>query len=379
MTQIAIAGAGIAGLSCAIALQNMGYTVTVFEAAPAIKPIGAGLSLAANAIKAFDYLGIRENIINAGHALPFFNIYTQNGNMLMSTNSGSVSSRFGIDNFLIHRSEVHKILLHKVGTNNCCTNKKIAHFKQEQNKVTLFFEDGSKYECNYLIAADGINSVIRKQLLPQSQIRYSGYTCWRAVIDNTSININEVFETWGKTGRFGLAQLANSQLYWYACMNAPQNSHLRHLTINDLQQHFAPFHQPIPQVLTHTKTEQLIWNDIVDLKPITQYAFDKILLVGDAAHATTPNMGQGACQAIEDAATLQQCLTKEINLNKAFQQFEKLRLHRTHYVVNRSRKMGQLAQLTNPLAIAARNTFVKLIPASIREKQFQKLYDISFS
>lgn len=376
---IAVVGGGIAGLSCGIALQNAGYEVKIFEAAPAIKPLGAGLSLAANAIKALEYLGLKNQVVAAGHALPYFNIYNQQGKTLTTTNSGKLSAQFGIDNFLIHRFELHEILLNKVGQENCITNKRIISLIQQQDQICINFADGSHFNCNYLIAADGIHSAIRQQLLPQAHIRHAGYACWRAVINSEQLKINETFETWGNEGcRFGVSQLAKNKIYWYACINASQNSKLKNYTITDLQNRFKNFHHPIPDVLAQTQNHQLIWNDISDLKPLKQFAFNNILLVGDAAHATTPNMGQGACQALEDAATLQLCLLQQKNIADVFKIFEQKRIPRTKFVIKNSRRMGQLAQSENKFTIALRNFIMPSIPNFIKELQFKKLYNIKF-
>ncbi|MBN8787359.1 MAG: FAD-dependent monooxygenase [Terrimonas sp.] len=131
----------------------------------------------------------------------------------------------------------------------------------------------------------------------------------------------------------------------------------------------------VQSILNQTLEDALIWNDIIDLKPIPKYAFGNILLLGDAAHATTPNMGQGACQAIEDAAVLYDELLKGGELNDIFLRFEKRRLKRTHFITNQSACIGKMAQTTNPLMIKVRNAIFRAMPESIKEKQFKQLYN----
>src|SRR5690606_20169834 len=119
----------------------------------------------------------------------------------------------------------------------------------------------------------------------------------------TNINLKIGSETWGSKGRFGMTPLVGNKIYWYACINATENNtQYKNYTVNDLRHNFASYHQPVAQILDGTKNEQLIWNDIIDIEPLQHLAFGPILLIGDAGHATTPNMGQGACQAIEDVA-----------------------------------------------------------------------------
>jgi 2-polyprenyl-6-methoxyphenol hydroxylase-like FAD-dependent oxidoreductase len=129
-----------------------------------------------------------------------------------------------------------------------------------------------------------------------------------------------------------------------------------------------------------TGDEQLIWNDIIDIKPVKQFAFGRILLSGDAAHATTPNMGQGACQAIEDAIVLANCMAVySSDIQKAFKVFEQKRISRTTRIVNTSWQVGKMAQLENKLLTSIRNTLLRLVPPSANEKQLQFLYNVDFA
>jgi 2-polyprenyl-6-methoxyphenol hydroxylase-like FAD-dependent oxidoreductase len=216
-------------------------------------------------------------------------------------------------------------------------------------------------------------------LLRDSEPRFSGYTCWRAVIDNSSLNLTETSETWGTNGRFGIAPLAGNKIYWFACINAPQNDRvMREFKVTDLQKVFKDFHEPVPAILECTKDVDLIWSDISDLEPLNQYAFNNVLLIGDAAHATTPNMGQGACQAIEDAVILADEINSNIDITGAFTKFEQRRLKRTHYIINTSQMLGKIAQLENPILASIRNFLFRKLPDSFKEKQLKKIYRVDF-
>jgi 2-polyprenyl-6-methoxyphenol hydroxylase-like FAD-dependent oxidoreductase len=376
---ITILGAGIAGLSTAIALKNAGIETIVFEAAPEIKVVGAGLGLGANAIKAFKVLGIDEEVMKAGRFLPSFTVYNEAGNIITKTDSVSVSKKYGLDNFAIHRADLHAILLSKINLASVQTNKRVHFIKQYQNRIVLYFQDGTLHETDFLIAAEGIHSVVRKQLLPDSKIRYGGYTCWRAVIDNAELQLNECSETWGSKGRFGIVPLKNNKIYWFACINAPVNDEdKKKYSVDDLFHQFKNYHQPIPAILQQTKNDNIIWGDIMDVKPINKYVFGRIVLIGDAAHATTPNLGQGACQAIEDAVILADEINQNSDFAIAFKAFEKRRLKRTHWIINTSHNIGKVAQLENKFLIAARNFLCKHLPKSLNDKQFKKIYTTDF-
>lgn len=379
--RFAIVGGGIGGLTLAIALQRKGYSVSVFEGAPALKPLGAGITLAGNAVKALMQIGIADPILKAGKILEALIIKNEKGKILTQTNAEALSQKFGVINsFSIHRGDLQRILLSLLQPNTLVTGKRLLDFNQTSSDVKLYFEDGTTASSDYLIACDGIHSVVRKKLIPESTVRYSGYTCWRAVIDDipSDLDLTETSETWGKGTRFGIVPLANKKLYWFACLNAQRNDAiLRDYKLPDLVATFSNYHSPVSEILKRTKNEQLIWGDIIDLKPIKTFAFGKIVLAGDAAHATTPNMGQGACMAIEDAAVLANCIDEYTTVEEAFQKFETKRITRTTKIVNDSWMIGKVAQFESVLLSSMRNTLLRLTPPSVSEKQVKFITDVT--
>lgn len=377
--KISIIGGGIAGLTTAIALNQRGFKTEIFEAAPEIKGVGAGLALAANAMRGFDQLGLMKEVVDLGRILPSFSILDQKGKVVTTADSGAISQKWGIDNFLIHRADLHNFLMSKIDSKLIHTGKRSVSFQYVHDKIEIIFADATVHLTDYLIVADGIHSVIRSQLLPEVDPRYAGYTCWRAVIENTELDIVESSETWGRKGRFGIAPLSNNLLYWFACINAPEKDpRMKAFTVSDLKDVFNDYHHPIPDILDKTSDAQLLWNDILDLQPLDRYAFDRILLLGDAGHATTPNMGQGACQAIEDAVILGEEMTRAINPQVAFQAFEKRRLKRTHYITKMSWQVGKVAQLENPLLCSIRNFAFRNLPKRVNERQVEKVLETDF-
>ncbi len=377
--KFSIVGGGIAGLTTAIALQKIGVSPIIFEGAPEIKPLGAGIVLAANAMKAFQKLGLAEKIMAGGNQLTEFIIKDQKGKTITRTDISTFSKQVGIGNFAIHRAALHAILLEHVEPGTVVTNKKLIALEKTKIPISLLFEDGTRHETNYIIAADGIHSLVRQELLPFSQPRFAGYTCWRAVIDNNTIHLPYALETWGRKGRFGAVRLAPDKIYWFACLNA--NAHdpvMKQFVIQDLLKYFGQYHAPIPEILEATSNDSLIHNDILDIKPIKQFAFDNILLVGDAAHATTPNLGQGACQAIEDAMVLANSLDQYSGVQQAYSHFNQLRQEKTTYIIKTSHTLGNIAQWTNPLAVTIRNSLFRALPDRMNQQQLLKLYEVQF-
>lgn len=377
--KITIIGAGIAGLTTAIALKKAGIPYVIYESAPNIGPVGAGLGLGVNAIKAFRELGIAKEVISAGRLLEAFAIKNEKGEIISRTNSLEISREYGVDNFTIHRYALHDILLKHAGIENVICGKRCVDFKQEGDQTTLYFNDNSQAVAEYLIVSDGINSPIRQKLIPDSKTRYAGYTCWRGVVDNFGFELREASEIWGQKGRIGIVPLADNKTYWFACINTTEkNQKFKAFTTNDLFKHFDSYPAIVKDLIRQTDNSKLIWADICDLKPLMQFAFGNILLIGDAAHATTPNMGQGACQAIEDAVFLGNIISHEKDFSKAFQLFEKRRIARTTFVVNKSWQIGRVAQWENKLAIGFRNFLLRKMPPSFSKKQMKFLYEVDF-
>jgi 2-polyprenyl-6-methoxyphenol hydroxylase-like FAD-dependent oxidoreductase len=381
--QFAIVGGGIGGLTLAIALQRKGFNVTVYDQAAEIKPLGAGLGLAGNAVKALIEIGISEQILRESKIIKTALLKDNFGNVLTQTNAEEISTKLGVINsFTIHRADLHRILIENLKPGTIQLNKACVDFKQHENFIELKFSDTTSETCENLIAADGIHSAIRKKLLPDSTPRYAGYTCWRSVITDvpSGINMDELSESWGPGSRFGIVPLEKKRVYWFATINAKENdAQYRAAKQSDLLHIFKDYHKNVIDILSATKDDQIIWNDIIDIKPIKQFAFGNIVLLGDAAHATTPNMGQGACMAIEDAATLANCIESYSTPKEAFQRYEQKRIRRTTKIVNDSWSFGKIAQWRNPLLVKIRNSAIRITPASISEKQLRYLMDVSFN
>ncbi len=379
--EIAIIGGGIAGLCAAIALKKAGLKPVVFEAAPEIKPLGAGLLLAANAIRGLQRIGVADKVVNAGHQVRKFSLLDTKGKTISELDSHILNEQYGLSNFAIHRAALHQVLLGELNRDTTLVRgKRAVRVEQSEYHATVYFQDGTQHSAHLVLVADGIHSALRQQLQPQSQIRYAGYTCWRAVIENPGLSLDGASETWGKEGRFGIVPLENNLIYWFLCLNATQNDpQMKAIRVNDLKARLAGYHHPIPEILSATRDEQLLWNDILDIAPLKKIAFHRVLLLGDAAHATTPNMGQGACQAIEDAAVLlDEWEQNPTRPDLVFQHFERRRLPRTSRIVRQSWTLGKMAQLENTLLIGLRNWIFRLTPPAVNTRQADFLYRTDF-
>ncbi len=376
--KIGIVGAGIAGLTAAISLKRLGYQVVLYESSPEIKGIGAGFGLASNAMRAFSDLKLEKGIIPLGTLLNESRICDSMGKII-SVADTSLVKNLKHPSLAIHRKDLHHYLLNQLPENSVFTHKQIINLEHNKTEVKLFFKDNTQDTCDYLIGADGVGSTVRQLLIPNSKPRYSGYTCWRAVIDNPDLKIKENTEVWGKQGRFGFVSLIDNKIYWYCCINAaPKDTFIRQMKTEALFERFKNYLHPIGEIIKNTTDEQLIQNDIVDIKPLSEFAFGRILLVGDAAHATTPNMGQGACMAVEDIAVLTSEVQKTDNIETAFDNFEKKRVNRTRYITNTSSVIGKIAQLENPVLCRIRNFIFRNLPKSFVKKQMKQILAYDF-
>lgn len=369
-----IIGGGIAGLSTAISLKKLGYTVKVYESKPDIHGLGAGLGLAANAIKALEYLDLAEALIPLGNMLRSLTIKDAQGLPIFEANTELVKEG-SADNFSIHRKVLIQYLYEKLDANDTEVNKKLKNFVQTDEKVQVNFSDGTHASGDYLIGCDGVGSAVRLHLLPQSKPQYAGYTCWRAITTNPNITVKDGTEIWDSAGRFGFVPLVGNLIYWYACINTTTENYdkVKSYRIAELQSNFKGFYKDIPHLIAHTADSDLIQSDILDIQPLKHFAFNRVLLLGDAAHATTPNMGQGACMAIEDVAVLIHELQLEENPLIAFVNFEKKRLYRTKSVITKSKQIGWIAQLESPILCRIRDAFFRALPQSFAKNQMQKL------
>ena len=375
MKRIAIIGAGIGGLTAALAFKQKGFNVTVYESAAEIKPVGAGIGIANNAMQIFKKLGIHEKIENAGIKVSSMNITDHKLRSLSVMDLKEFEVKYGVCNVSIHRAVLQNILAEEIGFENIKLSKRLLKIEQSEN-VKLFFEDGSIETADVVIAADGIKSVVRNQLFDRSQMRDTKQICWRGV---SKVLLpkgykNKAVEAWGKGKRFGFVQINDQDIYWYAVVNESLiNQHDDNL--HDL---FSDFNNDVLNIITNTSDDTIIKNRIIDLIPIHKWYNKKVCLLGDAAHATTPNLGQGACQAIEDAYLLAELYKENIPIEIVFKEYQKLRIKKAHSIVNSSWRIGKMAHLENSFSIYLRNLLMRCIPKSANNKQLESIFKVGY-
>jgi 2-polyprenyl-6-methoxyphenol hydroxylase-like FAD-dependent oxidoreductase len=383
-----IIGAGIGGLATALTLQKQGIEAVIYERAAEVRADGAGLSIWANALRVLDYLGIYEELAARSAILGKGGIYTAKGDILSQAenDSSSIATTLAL---VVHRSDLHEALLSQLKS-PLCTGHEFSHYKQMGGAVQVFFKDGSSDTADILIAADGLYSGVRLQMQPKSLPVYSGYGAWRGVVTFDYSKIGDFWgESWGQGQRFGIAPIGKNRIYWFATNNLPAEKRFTGAESKaHLLREFANWFDPIPELIAATSAEAILYHPISDIEPLERWVDGRVALLGDAAHAMTPNMGQGACQAIEDAYALGHALGGVLSLRAAdknnrsvkmaLAQYESLRLPRASIIMSRSRQIGKVGQLTNPLLCFLRDTAIKLLPSSTRDEALNAVihYDI---
>jgi 2-polyprenyl-6-methoxyphenol hydroxylase-like FAD-dependent oxidoreductase len=222
-------------------------------------------------------------------------------------------------------------------------------------------------EGDVLIGADGINSVVREQALGLRQIRYSGFTCWRGICQNPGIT--DVFEDWGGAARIGVVPLMGNRIYVFLVLAAPRCIP-RLDSVTSIRYAFAHFASPVPAVLDALTESQLLHHDIEELEaPV--WGRGATVLIGDAAHAMTPNLGQGASMAIEDALVLPHVVSAKDPASAIA-----IRRHaRVAQIQRNSRRLGQIAHWQSPIAISLRNFLMRCVPHWAGQHHYRRLIE----
>lgn len=362
--RIGIVGAGIGGLSAAVGLHRAGAEVRVFERAEAVRAGGSGLSIFANGLTALDVLGLREEFetvtdkkvesLTAGQR-------KADGSWIARLPSGSVGELRIVD-----RADLHRILLDNLPAGTVRTSAEVTSASPEG---TLTFRSGPDETFDLVIGADGLHSRIREAVAGQVSIRYSGYSAWRGI---TSVPVDlegAAGESVGRGRRFGIAPLADGRVYWFAVANMPERAVFADEKAT-VEQMFAGWHSPIAGLIAATPAEAIARTPISDLGAhLPSFHTGRIVLLGDAAHAMTPNLGQGGGQALEDAATLVRLWAAQADsepadedLAEVLSRYDRPRRRRTQSIAAKSRLLGTLFQVESAPLIALRNTLIGLAP-----------------
>ncbi len=364
-----IIGGGIGGLATAVALGRVGVEAEVFERAPEIGEVGAGLSLWSNAIKMLRAIGLDEEVVSLGSTIERSSTLRDDGRLIDATPIGDLSRRSGAPSVCVHRAELQGVLMRAVSDGRLWAGRECVGFDQDGSGVTARFADGSVATGDVLAGADGLRSAVRKAVHGPVAPRPAGYSAWRGIapIDHPDIPAGSTFLILGPGCQVGLFPCGPGRVYWFATRDeAPPASDRPGPHKGEILDHLGRWWRPIREVIEATPEAAVLKNPIFDRPPVRNWGRGRVTFVGDAIHPTTPNLGQGACQALEDAVALADSLRPGGDPVANLRRYEHSRTIRTAMVVNQSRALGRILQWQNPLLVSLRTLLLRT-PLSRRQ------------
>ncbi|MFC4531176.1 FAD-dependent oxidoreductase [Sphaerisporangium dianthi] len=405
MSHAVVIGGGIGGLTAAAALSLRGWSVTVCERAPSIEPVGSGLAIAPNALRALDTIGVGGKVRELSAIQGEAGVRTADGRWLLRTSAEAALARFGEPTVVLLRATLVDLLASRLPSGALRLGTTVHAVDPRTGRVST---SGGDLPADLVVAADGIDSAVRRSLFPgHPGTAHSGVTSWRLLVD-PSQDETRGSESWGRGRVFGVVPMAGGLVYCYATVpvhpavtsrgmdraeaggpadggDRAANAEVRGRGARhheeregqgggrkaDLMRLFGDWHDPIPRLIEASREESILRHDIFCLAaPLPAFHSGKVALLGDAAHAMTPNLGQGACQAIEDAVVL-------AHLADDLPAYTTARLRRTTKIMRRSRTLCRVTRWSNPLAVRARDAAMSLagrLGDDLTLRQFQDVF-----
>ena len=361
MGRIVIAGGGIGGLTLAAALQAAGRDVVLLERQDEIRDGGAGISLWPNAVAALDSIHLGELVLSIGRELASGGVTRPNGTPTLTFSARAFRGALGRGIVCVHRGDLVAVLASRLTPGTIRTGATVTGYERSPSGVTVL-TDEDRIHADALVGADGIGSAVAAQLAGPLKFTYSGYTAWRGIARfETDPDSDELWACFAQGHEHGWMPLTEGRVYWFVTAWLPEDCQLPGGDMAFLTKTFGHWPEPLPALLAATPPGDWVRNDIVDRTVLGGWTDGPVTLVGDAAHPMRPHLGQGGCQAIEDAAALTEALNSNTDIAGAFRQYERRRRRRTRSIVRRSR----WSSFTTPPGwrTALLDTSLSLLPA----------------
>ncbi|OYN78234.1 FAD-dependent oxidoreductase [Mycolicibacterium sphagni] len=350
MAEIVVVGAGIAGLATAAAFQRSDHSVTVIEERTDTSS-GAGISIWPNALAALDQLGLGEQVRTAGGRVTAGAIRWKDGRWLRRPAGERIVTALGEPLVVLQRAALRDILSGALAPGTIVDGVAVREVSTIRDGVRLYLSDSSTRDAEAVVGADGTRSVLARHLNGPLTYRYAGYTAWRGV-STLTIEADLAGETLGSGAEVGHVPMGSDRTYWFATERASEGASAPQGELAYLRSRFASWATPIPELLAATDPSNVLRNDLYDRSHARRWAAGPVVLVGDAAHPMRPHLGQGGCQALEDAAVLGACVDLTSDLPAAFAAFEAFRRRRVRAIARESRLIGDVVNL-RPAALSA--------------------------
>ena len=353
---IVIVGAGIGGLAAAASLLQRGHQVRVYEQAPQLGEVGAGIQMSANAVKVLDHLGLRARFEPTAVRPKAFEFRRfDSGELLHRLPLGEPhEQRHGAPYFQIHRSDLHGALqdaVRALDAGAIVLDAKALRIEEDTRGATVHFEDGRSARAEMLVGADGIKSAVRKHVLGADRPVFTGQVAWRCTVPvariEPDLRTDIVSTIWcGPRNHAVTYYLRNGELLnFVGCVERPEGeeeSWTAKRPWEELDADYAGWHPMVRAVIDAVDRDQCFRWALNNRVPSMTWSTPRVTMLGDAVHATLPYMAQGAAMAIEDAAVLARALELPLPLKERLQVYERHRAPRTARVVEESNEMGEL-------------------------------------
>lgn len=368
--EIVVVGAGIGGLTLAAALTRYGNPPWVLEQAPELGEVGSGLGVLPSAVHALRSIGVDEALFTEAAPLRRMHLANHRGEELSRLDLTRIFERVGGKGYVMRRSALHAALAACVDKERVRTGARVSGLRQSADRVELQIEgDDEPLIADVVIGADGLNSVVRGHLFGDVAPRYAGETIFRAIAE-CALERSEISrEIFGPGRRLGCYEIGRGRTYYWATSPGPQGTRIPlEARRSHLQKCFAGWPFGVPDLIAQTREDRILQNDIFDRPPLRRWHHGRIALLGDAAHPMTPNMGQGACMAIEDAVVLARRITECGDLETALRSYTAARARRTAGMMRLSRVWGSIGLWRGPLSTRLRDGFYRATPDAVFER-----------
>lgn len=366
--KVIIAGGGVGGLASALALRQAGVEVEVHERHPELQGRATGFTIWSYAIRHLLDFGLDAATLDRiGGSVEITEIRNQRGDLIEAMPVGEASRKLGAPTYDINRAELQAALIEAVGADRVHMGSEVVGVEQDGDRAAVVLADGTRSAGDLVIGADGIHSVLRDRVAGSHELRYSGFMGWGALIDfeHELLPEHHHVEIWARGAKGGVAWVGPGRARWYE-MGRVEPGTAR--TKDELLAHAADWYPLLTAAIEATAPEAIVATEAWDQKPLSRWVDGRVVLLGDAAHATTPFAAMGACMTIEDAADLVARLTGAGPLDEALAGFEQARKAKTEATVKHGRTMGRITQLHSPILAWLRDEGMKHTPVDKLEQ-----------
>ncbi len=365
-----IVGGGVGGMAFAAGMERVGLPFILLERAASLGEVGSGLGVLPGAVRALRALGVGDELFARGAPFRRFRVCSSRGQELAEVSFTRIFEQAGCPGYVLHRGALHAALTARVNPNAIRTGSEVVSIEARHGEVRVFLrEQSAAISGDLVVGADGLNSVVRRHVLGDGPPRYAGETIFRGITEFALDRPDICRELFGDGRRAAYYDLGEGRVYWWATAPLAAGTDIPQAGRGMfLAEAFGGWAFGIPEIIASTPEHSILQNDIFDRTPSRHWHRGRAVLLGDAAHPTTPNLGQGACMAIEDAIVLTRSIVEAEDCDEAFTRFHGSRSRRTAGIVRLSRVWGRVGLWKHPALVALRDAVLRHGPDGWMER-----------